>query len=101
VVQVPTTLLAQVDAAIGGKTGINLPEGKNLVGAFHQPTSVLCDVDVLDTLPDREFTEGLGEVVKYGLIADPVVLDLIESVDGDVRGSTPRCWRNWSAGRSR
>jgi 3-dehydroquinate synthase len=85
VIQVPTTLLAQVDAAIGGKTGINLPEGKNLVGAFHQPLGVVCDVDVLSTLPVREFTEGLGEVVKYGLIADPVVLDLIGSVDGDVR----------------
>ena len=85
VVQVPTTLLAQVDAAIGGKTGINLPEGKNLVGAFHQPVGVLCDIDTLTTLPQREFTEGLGEVVKCGLIADEVVLDLLESVDGDVR----------------
>ena len=86
VVQVPTSLLAQVDAAIGGKTGINLPEGKNLVGAFHQPLVVVCDIDTLETLPQREFTEGLGEVVKYGLIADEVVLDLIESVGGDVRG---------------
>ena len=85
VVQVPTTLLAQVDAAIGGKTGINLPEGKNLVGAFHQPVGVLCDIDCLETLPQREFTEGLGEVVKCGLIADEGVLDLIESVGGDVR----------------
>ena len=85
VVQVPTSLLAQVDAAIGGKTGINLAEGKNLVGAFHQPLAVVCDVEVLDSLPERAFTEGLGEVVKYGLIADPEILGLIEAVDGKVR----------------
>lgn len=85
VVQVPTTLLGQVDAAIGGKTGINLPEGKNLVGALHQPLAVICDVATLDTLPDREFTEGLGEVIKYGLIADRTVLELLESADGPVR----------------
>ncbi len=79
VVQVPTTLLAQVDAAIGGKTGINLPEGKNLVGAFHQPLAVCCDVATLTTLPARLLTEGLGEVVKYGLIRDPVILELLET----------------------
>ncbi len=78
VVQVPTTLLAQVDAAIGGKTGVNLPEGKNLVGAFHQPLVVVADVDVLATLPERERVAGLGEVVKYGLISDPQVLALLE-----------------------
>lgn len=78
VLQVPTTLLAQVDAAIGGKTGINLPEGKNLVGAFHQPVAVACDVAVLGTLPTRVLVEGYGEVVKYGLIRDPVVLDRLE-----------------------
>jgi 3-dehydroquinate synthase len=66
--QAPTTLLAQVDAAIGGKTGVNLPEGKNLVGAFHQPLAVLCDVDTLATLPDREYRAGLGEVAKYALM---------------------------------
>jgi 3-dehydroquinate synthase len=77
-VQVPTTLLAQVDAAIGGKTGINLAAGKNLVGAFHQPLAVVCDVATLATLPPRIRTEGLGEVVKYGLIADPHVLDLLD-----------------------
>jgi 3-dehydroquinate synthetase len=65
---VPTTLLAQVDAAIGGKTGVNLPEGKNLVGAFHQPVGVLCDVDTLATLPEREYRAGLGEVAKYALM---------------------------------
>ncbi len=79
VVQVPTTLLAQVDAAIGGKTGVNLPHGKNLVGAFHQPRAVVIDVDTLATLPRRERTSGLGEVVKYGLIRDPEILDLLEA----------------------
>src|SRR5690606_31300553 len=62
---VPTTLLGMVDAAIGGKTGVNLPEGKNLVGAFWQPSAVLCDLALLDTLPEREMRSGLGEVAKY------------------------------------
>jgi 3-dehydroquinate synthase len=68
VVQVPTTLLAQVDSAIGGKTGVNIPEGKNLVGAFHQPVAVLADVALLTTLPERDYRSGLGEVAKYALI---------------------------------
>ena len=68
VVQVPTTLLAQVDASIGGKTGVNLVEGKNLIGSFHQPLAVLIDPDVLATLPDREYRAGLFEVIKYGVI---------------------------------
>ncbi len=68
-VYVPTTLLAQVDAAIGGKTGVNLAVGKNLVGAFHQPLAVLCDTEVLDTLPEREKKSGLGEIAKYHFIA--------------------------------
>jgi 5-deoxy-5-amino-3-dehydroquinate synthase len=65
VIHVPTTLLGQVDAAIGGKTGVNLPEGKNLVGAFWQPSAVLCDTEVLETLPEREYRSGLGEIAKY------------------------------------
>jgi 3-dehydroquinate synthase len=68
VVQVPTSLLAMVDAAIGGKTGVNLPEGKNLVGSFHQPIAVLADPDALDTLPEREYRCGLGEIAKYALM---------------------------------
>ena len=69
-VQVPTTLLAQVDSSVGGKTGVNHAMGKNLVGAFHQPTQVLIDLDTLQTLPEREFAAGLAEVIKYGLIRD-------------------------------
>jgi 3-dehydroquinate synthase len=87
VVQVPTTLLAQVDAAVGGKTGIDLPQGKNLVGAFHQPAAVVADIDTLATLPPRIRTEGFGEVVKYGLIRDPDLLDLLEEqIDDAVAG---------------
>jgi len=84
VVHVPTTLLAMVDAAVGGKTGINTPEGKNLVGAFHPPVGVLCDLATLETLPANDFVAGLAEVVKAGFIADPVILDLVES---DVEGA--------------
>ena len=83
VVQLPTTLLAQVDAAIGGKTGVNLPEGKNLVGAFHQPSVVVADTATLATLPPRERIAGLGEAVKYGFIADPAILDLLEGRPAD------------------
>jgi 3-dehydroquinate synthase len=78
VVQVPTTLLAMVDAAVGGKTGINTAEGKNLVGAFYPPRGVICDLTALQTLPQADLVAGLGEVVKCGFIADPVILDLIE-----------------------
>ena len=78
VVHVPTTLLGMVDAAIGGKTGINTAAGKNLVGAFHEPAGVLCDLDLLATLPAPELRSGLGEVVKCGFIADPEILRLVE-----------------------
>jgi 3-dehydroquinate synthase len=79
VVLVPTTLLAVVDAAIGGKTAVNIAEGKNLVGAFHPPAGVLADLAALETLPAAEYVSGLAEVIKTGFIADPVILDLIES----------------------
>jgi 3-dehydroquinate synthase len=78
VVLVPTTLLAMVDAAVGGKTAINTAEGKNLVGAFYPPAGVLADTSVLATLPAAEYVSGLAEVIKAGFIADPVILDLIE-----------------------
>ena len=77
VVQVPTTLLAMVDAAVGGKTGIDTPAGKNLVGAFHPPAAVIADLEMLSTLPDAELRAGLGEVIKCGLIADSVILDRV------------------------
>ena len=83
VVLVPTTLLGQVDAAIGGKTGINLPQGKNLVGTFYQPRAVLCDPAALATLPPREYVSGFGEVVKYGMIRDA---DLFASLERDIEG---------------
>jgi 3-dehydroquinate synthase len=77
-VQVPTTLLGMVDAAIGGKTGINTAEGKNLVGAFHEPSGVLCDLAALASLPHNEMVSGLAEVIKCGFVADPEILDLVE-----------------------
>lgn len=76
--QIPTTLLAQVDSSVGGKTGINVPQGKNLVGAFHQPSLVLADLDVLQTLPDREFRAGYAEIVKYAAICDRPFFDWLE-----------------------
>jgi 3-dehydroquinate synthase len=79
VVHVPTTLLGMVDAAVGGKTGIDTPEGKNLVGAFHPPAGVLCDLDLLAGLPAEEQASGLAEVVKAGFIADPAILALVEA----------------------
>jgi 3-dehydroquinate synthase len=79
VVQIPTTLLAQVDSSVGGKTGINTPRGKNLVGVFHQPSLVLADASVLDTLPERVYNAGYAEVAKIGLIGDPAFFTWLES----------------------
>ncbi len=83
-VQVPTTLLAQVDSSVGGKTGINSPHGKNLIGAFHQPLLVVADTDVLDTLPPREFRAGYAEVAKYGVLGDLGFFAWLEANHGDV-----------------
>ena len=81
VCQIPTTLLAQVDSSVGGKTGVDLPQGKNLVGAFYQPQLVLIDTDILSSLPDRIFHDGMAEVIKYGCIVNPDILDLIARPD--------------------
>lgn len=78
-VQIPTSLLAQVDSSVGGKTGINAPQGKNLIGAFHQPSLVLADTEVLGTLTKRDFLAGYGEVVKYGLLGDAAFFDWLEA----------------------
>lgn len=83
-VQAPTTLLAQVDASVGGKTGINHPDGKNLIGAFHQPDAVVIDTSTLDTLPKREFNAGMAEVVKYGAIMDLALFDWLALNTGPI-----------------
>ena len=82
---IPTTLLAQVDSSVGGKTGVNLPEGKNLAGAFHQPSLVLCDPDCFNTLSDALFADGAAESIKYGIIADESLFEIFEF--GDVKGN--------------
>ncbi|MFQ5659382.1 MAG: 3-dehydroquinate synthase [Gammaproteobacteria bacterium] len=90
-VQIPTTLLAQVDASVGGKTAVNHELGKNMIGAFHQPLAVVTDIDVLHTLPDREFRAGLAEVIKYGLIRDSDFFQWLESnIEGLVNRETRR-----------
>lgn len=88
-VQLPTTLLAQVDSSVGGKTGINSAQGKNLVGAFHQPSLVLADIDVLTSLPDRDFLSGYGEVVKYGLLGDAAFFNWLEAEGPSIRRGNP------------
>lgn len=98
-VQVSTTLLAQVDSSVGGKVGVNLPEGKNLVGAFHQPRLVLCDLDTLATLPRRELRAGLAEVIKYGIVYDASLFrrlerdleDLLRLESGPLAAVVARC----------
>lgn len=88
-VQVPTTLLAQVDSAVGGKTAVNHPGGKNLIGAFHQPRCVIADTDVLNTLPDRELRAGIAEVIKYGLIRDSAFFAWLELNKGKLTARDP------------
>lgn len=88
-IQVPTTLLAQVDSSVGGKTAINHPLGKNMIGAFHQPVSVLADIDTLSTLPDRELRAGLAEVIKHGLILDRTFFDWLEANIEPLLGRDP------------
>ncbi len=88
-IQVPTTLLAQVDSSVGGKTGVNHPAGKNLIGAFHQPRCVIADPEVLKTLPEREYRSGLAEVVKYGLIRDPEFFAWLEGHPGELLARDP------------
>ena len=88
-VQVPTTLLAMVDSSIGGKTGVNLPRGKNLVGAFYPANLVIVDPAILASLPQREFRSGLGEVVKYGVIMDAPLFELLDSRQADVLNQAP------------
>lgn len=90
VLQIPTTLLAQVDAAVGGKTGVNLPAGKNLVGAFHQPLAVLIDPEVLRSLPEREFRAGLYEILKCGVIRDPALFETLEKRSAEVIARSPQ-----------
>lgn len=88
-IQIPTTLLAQVDSSVGGKTGINHPLGKNMIGAFYQPSLVLADSVTLDTLPEREFRAGIAEIIKYGLIRDPAFFDWLEQNMAQLLGRDP------------
>jgi len=100
-VQIPTSLLAQVDSSVGGKTGINSPSGKNLIGAFHQPTLVLADTALLATLTKRDFLSGYGEVVKYGLLGDEDFFDWLEEAGPGLKdGETDMAARVWAVTRS-
>ena len=92
-VHLPTTLLAQVDSAVGGKTAVDLPEGKNLLGSIYQPRMVLVDPDCLSTLPQRQWRCGVAEVIKYGMIRDPAILDELERQSPDWPGLSARCLR--------
>ncbi len=94
VVQIPTTVVAQVDSSVGGKTGVNTPEGKNLIGAFHQPDLVFADVSTLHTLPDREYNEGFGEIIKHAAIRDASLLDLVEEIGTERKKLTELITRN-------
>lgn len=98
-VQIPTTLLAQVDSSVGGKTGINTPQGKNLVGAFHQPSLVLADTGLLASLPTRDLLAGYGEVVKYGLLGDAAFFDWLEE-NGPAMAAGDLAARNYAVKRS-
>jgi 3-dehydroquinate synthase len=98
-VQIPTTLLAQVDSSVGGKTGINTTQGKNLIGAFHQPSLVLADIGVLNTLEPRDFLAGYGEVVKYGLLGDAAFFDWLE-VNGPAMAAGDMGLRQYAVKRS-
>ncbi len=98
-VQIPTSLLAQVDSSVGGKTGINAAQGKNLIGSFHQPTRVLADIDVLSTLPARDFLAGYGEVVKYGLLGDAAFFGWLE-INGRALASGDAALRAYAVRRS-
>ena len=96
-IQVPTTLVAQIDSSIGGKTAVDLPEGKNLVGAFHQPTDIVIDVAVLRSLPERQRRAALGEAVKMGVLGDERLLELLET---EVRRSPTATTRHTRKARS-